>query len=146
MRGVSYSSAATPCRSGIRSRTPMRPAVRPTGSTHFWPNRLTAGTASASASRQPSTRQRTDRMPTFTVATTPAGPLVDAEIGLCADDVRAFRRAGRVIPPPVRVRALLDTGAGETCVDPALLASIRSAGIQPERFVLSNLAPATRAV
>jgi hypothetical protein len=56
--------------------------------------------------------------------------------------VTAFRKAGRPLPQPVPIRALLDTGSGETCLDTGLLAAFRAVGLTPARFVTVNLAAA----
>lgn len=36
----------------------------------------------------------------------------------------ALQAAGQAVPQPIRIRALLDTGASCTCVDPSVLAAL----------------------
>jgi hypothetical protein len=49
------------------------------------------------------------------------GPIVDVEIGWSSAEIRAARRAGRPIPPPVQGLALIDTGAEGSCLDSSLI-------------------------
>ena len=49
------------------------------------------------------------------------GALVEVRIGLSRLEVRRLRNASRPVPAPVAVRALIDTGAQDSCVDPAAL-------------------------
>jgi len=68
-----------------------------------------------------------------------AGPLVEVHFGLPAAKVHALRRAGRVVPSPVIVRALIDTGADVSCIDKGILAPLIALGLKPNRFVFANL-------
>jgi hypothetical protein len=49
------------------------------------------------------------------------GALVDAFIGISLARVEAIKEAGQEAPKWVRIRALIDTGASITCVDPFIL-------------------------
>jgi hypothetical protein len=52
------------------------------------------------------------------------GALVAVEIGLSRSEVRRLRNAARPIPAAVSLRALLDTGAECSCVDPQAVATL----------------------
>ena len=68
------------------------------------------------------------------------GAVIDLLIGLAAVYINQLRRAGSPVPSPIPVRALLDTGAEMTCVDPAVLAPlIRAASLRPTRTLYSNV-------
>lgn len=56
-------------------------------------------------------------MPHLTQYITPEGPIVDVEV--CASSFLAMILSGlnQQIPNPIRVNALIDTGASKTCVD-----------------------------
>lgn len=73
------------------------------------------------------------------------GPLVDVLVGLSAHTQQALRNAGRPVPAPVSLRALIDTGAEVTCIDPRLLSQLVAAGLKHVRFVFSHL-PAIGAI
>jgi predicted aspartyl protease len=49
---------------------------------------------------------------------------------ICVSDPRqeALKKAGRPVPIPISVRALVDTGASCTCIDPAI---IKRLGLSP---------------
>jgi hypothetical protein len=80
---------------------------------------------------------------TLQAATSAEGAIVDILIGLPAAIVQSLRKAGRPIPQPLALRALLDTGAEATCADPTVLAPLVIAGnLPPTRFLLANV-PAT---
>jgi hypothetical protein len=78
-------------------------------------------------------------MHTLTTAIDPEGPLINVLIGLAASDVFSLRKAGRPVPPPHALRALVDTGADVSCVDPFVLNTVIAAGIQPNRFLYTNV-------
>src|SRR5262249_41817586 len=61
-------------------------------------------------------------MPILTGQIEPDGALVDVLIGWSRSQVQRLRAAGRPIPSPVSLRALLDPGAECTCVDPQAVA------------------------
>lgn len=74
-------------------------------------------------------------MPLFTLQNTPAGPMVDAFIGVSSGRSAALQQAGQPIPAPQRIRALIDTGASGSCVDPMI---VNALGIQPTGTVPVN--------
>jgi hypothetical protein len=59
-------------------------------------------------------------VPILTSVVQSDGPKVDIELAWSKSSMRAARLAGRPIPPPVRVEALIDTGADTTCLAPAI--------------------------
>jgi hypothetical protein len=65
--------------------------------------------------------------------------LVEAVIGLAASNVQVLRQAGQAVPAPVTVRALIDTAADVSCVDPQVLAPLVAAGLMPGRYVFANM-------
>jgi len=67
-------------------------------------------------------------MPHLTLQISPGGPLVDVLVTASEERREALRRVGQPIPQPIQVRALIDTGASCTCVDPAVL---RGLGLTP---------------
>ncbi len=72
-------------------------------------------------------------MPHLTLQMSVGGPLVDVLIGVSHPRAQALQKAGQTVPNPARVRALVDTGASCTCVDPSILAALGLAptGITP---------------
>jgi predicted aspartyl protease len=56
------------------------------------------------------------------------GPLIDVVVGISTYRQDAMRNAGMAIPQPIPMRALIDTGASGTCVDPAI---VQQLGLQP---------------
>jgi len=78
-------------------------------------------------------------MPSFDVVIESDGALIDIQLGLCAADIQALRLAGSPVPAPIAARALIDTGANVTCVDPRLTVPHAAAGVRPTRFVLANV-------
>lgn len=71
-------------------------------------------------------------MPHFTIAVDPSGngPLLTAVVGVSEPRRAALAEAGVAIPTPVPVRALVDTGASMTCVDPIVL--VDGLGLTPK--------------
>jgi len=61
------------------------------------------------------------------------GPLLDIWVGASQPRIAALRQAGQTPPNPVRVRALLDTGASGTCIDDQVIAqlSLTPTGVIP---------------
>ena len=49
------------------------------------------------------------------------GPMVSAFIGVSHARMTALKAQGIPIPPALQIRALIDTGASGTCVDPSVL-------------------------
>ncbi len=60
-------------------------------------------------------------MPHLTLQIAPGGPIVDILVGVSQARQQALQRASQAIPPPVQIRALVDTGASCTCIDPSVL-------------------------
>lgn len=60
-------------------------------------------------------------MPHLTVPFTASGPLIELSVGVSAQRRKAIEKAGMVVPPFRKARALIDTGASGTCIDPAIL-------------------------
>lgn len=63
-------------------------------------------------------------MPYFTLQVASGGPLVDAFIAVSAAKRAALNLASQAIPQHQVVRALVDTGASCTCVDPSVLTAL----------------------
>ena len=78
-------------------------------------------------------------MYTFTSRIDPDGCLVDALVGLSWPVVQKLRAAGNPVPAPVAVRALLDSGAEITCIEPQALAPLVQAGLRLGIHVLANV-------
>jgi hypothetical protein len=58
----------------------------------------------------------------FTLQVAANGPIITAYVSVSAARHAALVAAGQQIPTPVRIQALLDTGASHTAVDPTLTA------------------------
>ena len=73
----------------------------------------------------------------------PGGPILDLGIAVSEPHERALRAANKPVPPPVRIRALVDTGASGTCVDPTCLKSLglTSKGQTPIRTPSTGATP-----
>jgi hypothetical protein len=63
-------------------------------------------------------------MPVLTTALTPEGPVLTLVIGVSKPRADALLAAGLPVPPPVQIRALIDTGASSTCVEAGALQSL----------------------
>jgi hypothetical protein len=63
-------------------------------------------------------------MPELSGILQPEGALVAVEIGLSRSEVQRLRNAARPVPAAVPLRALLDTGAECSCVDPQALTTL----------------------
>lgn len=61
----------------------------------------------------------------FTLQIERGGPILNAAVTVSEARATALRAAGQPLSPPVPIRALLDTGAGCTCVDPGVLAALK---------------------
>lgn len=72
-------------------------------------------------------------MPHVSIPIGPGGPLFDAYIYISKARHEALEKAQKPTPTASKVRALLDTGASCTCVDPSVLQtlSIPSRGTSP---------------
>jgi predicted aspartyl protease len=67
-------------------------------------------------------------MPHLTLQIAPGGPLVDILVGVSAGRLQALKQAAKPIPNAIQIRALIDTGASCTCIDPAVLKNL---GLSP---------------
>lgn len=63
-------------------------------------------------------------MPFFTLQVSPAGPIVEAFVGVSAGRMAALQQLRQSVPAPQHIRALLDTGASHTCIDPIVLQAL----------------------
>lgn len=65
-------------------------------------------------------------MPHFTLGLDPqnGGPLLTAVIGVSEPRAAALTAAAQPIPQATPIRGLVDTGASNTCVDPAILTGL----------------------
>lgn len=63
-------------------------------------------------------------MPVLTSPLGPEGPVVSLLIGVSGPRATALQAAQQPVPPPVRIRALIDTGASSTCVEAGALQSL----------------------
>lgn len=63
-------------------------------------------------------------MPHFTLQISPQGALLDAVIGVSTPRHAALVAAGQIIPNPVPIRALIDTGSSITCIDSSVLQAL----------------------
>ncbi len=63
-------------------------------------------------------------MPHFTIPLSPQGPVVDAAIMVGDARQAALELTKQDVPPPQVVRALIDTGAGISAVDPTVLKAL----------------------
>jgi hypothetical protein len=72
-------------------------------------------------------------MPVLTGPVDADGALVDVLLGHSQAAAQARRQALQAVPPAVRARALIDTGAEVTCADPTLLRQLglRVSGLTP---------------
>jgi hypothetical protein len=82
-------------------------------------------------------------MPTLSGPLSSNSALVELAVGVGAVHAAALAAAGRPVPTPIPVRALIDTGAKRTCVDAGVLAalSVRSTDVRNVRTVSTG--PAT---
>jgi hypothetical protein len=69
----------------------------------------------------------------------PDGALVELMVGLAGPDVQTLRNAGRPVPAPISVRAVLDTAAEISCLDSTALAVPIAAGVPPARYLFANV-------
>jgi hypothetical protein len=64
-------------------------------------------------------------VPLFSLQVQPLGPLLSAVVGVSEAREEALRQMGQPVPPLVPIRALIDTGASCTCLDPSVLATLK---------------------
>lgn len=74
-----------------------------------------------------------------------AGPIIDVTINLSAARLDAMRAANVPLPQPRTARALIDTGASCTCVDPSVLEALGAEARTsiPMRTPPTGMTPAT---
>jgi len=63
-------------------------------------------------------------VPHFSLTFTQGAPIVDMIIGVSGARYQALTTAGLPVPPVQNVRALIDTGASGTCVDPMVFEAL----------------------
>src|SRR5579863_126674 len=63
-------------------------------------------------------------MPHFTLQISAQGPIVDAGIMVGSARQQALEAAGLAVPAPQMIRALIDTGAAISAVDPTVLKTL----------------------
>ena len=63
-------------------------------------------------------------MPLFSLQITAQGPMLTAFVGVSGARRSALVAAGQPVPDLVRIRALVDTGADGTCLDPSVLSAL----------------------
>jgi predicted aspartyl protease len=82
-------------------------------------------------------------MPHLTVQVSPGGPVLDIRVGVSLARRQALLQSGQLVPNPVQIRALVDTGASCTCVDPQILQALTLSprGITPMLTPSTGAAP-----
>ena len=63
-------------------------------------------------------------MPHLTLQIAPGGPIIDLLVAVSRARSQALQAGGQPVPNPVQIRALVDTGASCTCIDPSVLKSL----------------------
>jgi Retroviral aspartyl protease len=63
-------------------------------------------------------------MPHLTLSFAGNGPLVDFYVAVSIPREEALRRAGQLVPSPVLIRGLVDTGASCTCLDTTIISQL----------------------
>lgn len=74
-------------------------------------------------------------MPHFTIQVGPGGALFDAWVGVSEARAAALQTAKQTLPNLQKIRALIDTGASGTCMDPSV---INALGIPTRGSILMN--------
>lgn len=83
-------------------------------------------------------------MPYLTRAIVSRGPVIDILVGVNNFGIQQLRRQQRPIPHPVKVEALIDTGAVVTCID---YRAIQSLNLAPTNFIrIAVPAPSSSAI
>src|SRR5262245_25457092 len=67
-------------------------------------------------------------MPNLNIQISPLGPVMDVFVSVSQPRADALKNAGQVIPVPIAIRALVDTGESCSCVDPTILTAL---GLSP---------------
>jgi hypothetical protein len=78
-------------------------------------------------------------MPHFTLSHGPPGPIIDVFVGVSLPRYNALLKAGQIPPEPKLIKALVDTGASHTAIDPTVIASF---DLQSRR-IAKTLTPST---
>lgn len=78
-------------------------------------------------------------MPHLALQVAPGGPLIDVLIGVSKARQLALTQAGQSVPSSLQVRALIDTGASCSCIDPSIPKAL---GLAPTGIV-TMLTPST---
>lgn len=82
-------------------------------------------------------------MPHFTLTASPqTGPMLDMVVNASMPRLLALEADGQPAPESQNIRALIDTGASCTCIDPTVLAAL---GLQPTGKALMTT-PSTGAI
>lgn len=63
-------------------------------------------------------------MPHFSLTFTQGAPIVNMIVGVSGARYQALLAAGQTVPPLQNVRALIDTGASGTCIDPMIFQAL----------------------
>lgn len=63
-------------------------------------------------------------MPHLNLQFTQHGPVLDILIGVSESRADALKRAAQLVPNRISIRALIDTGASCTCIDPTILSQL----------------------
>jgi len=63
-------------------------------------------------------------MPHLTLPFSAGAPVIDLLVGVSGPRAEALKKANQAIPNPIPVRALIDTGASCTSIDPTVLKSL----------------------
>lgn len=71
-----------------------------------------------------------------------SGPVIDLVIGVSSARAKALQASGMAIPQVQSVRALIDTGASSTCIDPSVMIAL---DLQPTGTV-PMLTPSTGSI
>ena len=74
-------------------------------------------------------------MPFFTLQLTAQGPMMMAYVGVSEARPGALIAAAQPVPNAIQIRALVDTGASGTCIDPSVLETL---GLTPTGSVQVN--------
>ena len=81
-------------------------------------------------------------MPHINLQMTPGdGPLIDIFVGVSFPRRDALKTAGQVSPNPIRARALIDTGASCSCVDPTILQPLGLAPTGSQSVITPSTGP-----
>jgi hypothetical protein len=78
-------------------------------------------------------------MPQLTGTLLPEGAIVDVLVGLARADIQTLRQSLRPIPQPMPLRALIDSGAQVTCLDPSIIRGLACRGTNPRWRICRRL-------